>query len=125
MALGIEQRTSLIWVGLLRVINGGLFLLAAVEKFRRGFRGPELGRELDSWAASGRTFPFATEWIQTYVRPQLGNFALAVTAGEMVAGTSLLLGFASRLGGLVGLLLNVAYFLASRETINLLMAVVN
>src|SRR5689334_12761452 len=113
MALGIEQRTSLVWVGLLRVLNGGLFLLAAVEKLRHGFRGPELGNELDAWAAAGKTFSFATQWIQTYVRPELGNFALAVTAGECVAGGSLVLGFASRLGGLVGLLLNVAYFLAS------------
>jgi uncharacterized membrane protein YphA (DoxX/SURF4 family) len=125
MALGIEQRTSLIWVGLLRVINGGLFLLAGIEKVRHHFRGPELGHELDVWASSGKTFPFATEWVQLYVRPDIGNFALAATVGEFVAGGSLVLGFASRLGGLVGLLLNVSYFLASRESINLLMAVVN
>ena len=125
MALGIEERSSLVWIGLLRVVNGGLFLLAAVAKIRTHFRGPTLKSELDAWGDAGKTFEFAQELLTTYVRPHLSEFALAVTAGEVVAGSSLVLGFASRPGALIGLLLNVAYFLASRESINILMAVVN
>jgi uncharacterized membrane protein YphA (DoxX/SURF4 family) len=125
MALGIELRASLVWVGLLRMVNGGLFLMAAFEKLKTGFRGPELKAVLQGWSNTGRTFGFAREWLSQYVAPRFGDVAFAVTAGEVVAGASLLVGFASRLGALVGLLLNIAYFLASRETINLLMAVVN
>jgi uncharacterized membrane protein YphA (DoxX/SURF4 family) len=125
MALGLEQRASLGWIGLLRIVTGGLFLWAGIEKLRSGFRGPALGVTLAAWAHDGRTFPFAYELVHTHVTPRLGDFAVAVVAGELVAGTSLFLGFASRLGAFVGLLLNVAYFLASRESINLLMAIVN
>jgi uncharacterized membrane protein YphA (DoxX/SURF4 family) len=125
MALGIEERASLIWIGMLRAINGGLFLLAGVKKLRAGFRGPQLATTLQGWDSAGKTFAFARDLVRDYVLPRPGDVALAVTAGELAAGASLLFGFASRLGGLVGLLLNVAYFLASREEINLLMAVVN
>jgi uncharacterized membrane protein YphA (DoxX/SURF4 family) len=119
------QRASLIWIGLLRMINGGLFLWAGVKKLQIGFRGPELLNELKVWSHAGKTFDFAQDLLKQYVIPESGNFALAVTAGELVAGASLFVGFASRLGALIALVLNVSYFLASQETINLLMAVVD
>lgn len=125
MAFGLEQRSSLGWIALLRIVSGGLFLWAGIEKVRAGFRGPELAKTLDAWSAAGKTFAVAKEQLTTYVLPRIGDVAVAVVAGEIVAGASLLFGFASRLGALVALVLNVSYFLASRETINLLMAVVD
>ncbi len=89
MALGIEQRASLVWIGLLRVVNGGLFLAAALEKLKAGFRGPELKAVLQGWSSAGRTFGFAREWLHLYVEPRFGDIAFAVTAGEIAAGASL------------------------------------
>ena len=125
MALGTEQQSSLGWIGALRIITGGLFLAAAIQKLRTGFRGPALVSTLKDWDASGKTFSFMKETLAREVYSRPGNAATALVAGEIVAGVSLLIGFGSRLGALIGLLLNVSYFLVSRESINLLMAVVN
>jgi uncharacterized membrane protein YphA (DoxX/SURF4 family) len=125
MALGIEERSSLAWIGLLRIISGGLLVLAGIEKIRSHFRGPALTSVLESWSSAGKTFGFAKELLATYVQPRIGDVAAAVVTGELVAGVSLFFGLASRVGALIALLLNVSYFLASRETINLLMAVID
>ena len=124
MPFGLEQRTPLLWIALQRIIAGGLFLWAGIEKIRQHFRGPELQKALDSWSAAGKTFGFAKEALAKYVLPRLGDVAAAVVAGELVAGCSLVLGLASRVGALIALLLNVAYYVASRESINLFMIVV-
>jgi uncharacterized membrane protein YphA (DoxX/SURF4 family) len=125
MPFGTEQRSSLGWIGALRIITGGLFLFAAIQKLKDGFRGPALVTELRAWESAGRTFSFVKDLLakQVYSRP--GDAATTLVVGELVAGISLFLGLGSRVGGLVGFLLNVAYFLVNREAINLLMAVVN
>ena len=125
MPFGTEQRSSLGWIGALRIMTGGLFLFAAIEKLRSGFRGPALVTELKSWESTGRTFSFVKDLLTKEVYSRPGDAAITLVAGELVAGISLFLGLGSRVGGLVGFLLNVAYFLVSRESINLLMAVVN
>lgn len=125
MALGLDERISLGWLALLRVATGALFLQGGLDKLRSGFGAQALAAQLAAWSAAGRTFAFAQGKLDAEVLPRLELFAKLVTWGELLAGASLLLGLASRLGALAGLLLNVAFFLASRQEINLLMALVN
>lgn len=125
MALGLEKRTSLGWLGLLRLAVGALFLDALWEKVRTGFGGPALTAQLASWQAAGRTFGFYRAQLQALVLPHAELVARSVEAGELAAGLSLLLGFGSRAGALIGLALNVNYFLASHQAVNLLAGLVD
>ena len=121
MALGLEERVSLGWIGLLRIVAGGILLAAGLEKVTLGFDAPALLAQLAEWRTSGLTFGWANPLLEQHVVPRAGLFATLVTAGELAAGASLLLGLASRLGALAALLMNAAYFLASREDLNLLL----
>lgn len=121
MALGVEARTSLGWIGLLRAVAGGILLSAGFGKLSPPFDAPALIAQLSEWRTSGRSFSWTAQLIDQYVLPRADLFATLVTAGELAAGASLLLGLASRLGAFAALLMNLAYFLVSREDINLLM----
>lgn len=121
MALGTEARTSLGWIGLLRAVAGGILLSAGVSKLTGRFDAPALITQLSEWRTSGRSFAWTAQLIDDHVLPRAALFATLVTAGELAAGASLLVGFASRAGAFAALLMNLAYFLVSREDINLLM----
>lgn len=125
MALGLEERTSLGWLALLRIAVGALFLDAGVQKLRQGFDGQALSAQLAQWQAAGRTFDFYRDQLAGLVLPRLDLTALAVISAELAAGASLVVGFASRAGALVGLFLNVNYFLASHQAINVLAGLVD
>lgn len=125
MAMGLETRVSLGWIALLRVVAGGILLEAGIRKLRLGFDGAALGQQLEAWRVGGQTFGFYVEVLQGWVVPNLSLFAALVVAAELLAGLSLVLGIACRLVPVVALLLHVNYFLASGETINVVLAVVN
>lgn len=122
MVLGLAERRSLGWLALPRIVLGGLFLQAGARKLREGFDGAALQSQLDAWASGGQTMAFFRAHLEAYVLPWAGLVSGAVVAGELVAGISLLLGLGTRAGALIGLVLNVVYFLASGEQINLLAA---
>lgn len=121
MALGIEQRASLGWIGLLRAVAGGILLFAGLSKLSPPFDAPALITQLADWKTSGHSFAWASQLINQHVVPRADLFATLVTAGEIAVGLSLLVGFGARLGAFAGLLMNLAYFLVSREDINLLL----
>lgn len=121
MAFGVEARTSLGWIGLLRAVAGGILLSAGIGKLSPRFDAPALITQLSEWRTSGRSFSWTGQLIDQYVLPRADLFAHLVTAGELAAGASLLVGLASRAGAFAALLMNLAYFLVSREDINLLM----
>ncbi len=124
MALGIEERASLAWVGLLRLALGALFLLGAVLKLRSGFAGPALVTQLGEWRTSGKTFSFFDRELHALVLPHAVAFARLVVAGEAVAGLSLLFGVGARAGALLAIVLGAAYFLASRQAIDVFVVLI-
>jgi uncharacterized membrane protein YphA (DoxX/SURF4 family) len=125
VALGLEERTSLGWLALLRIAVGALFLQAGWAKLREGFDGQALSVQLAQWQADGRTFGFYREQLEALVLPHLSLVAVAVTGAELAAGGSLVLGLGSRVGAFVGLALNVNYYCASGQAINLVAGLVN
>lgn len=97
-------------MALLRVLTGGLFLIAGVSKLLDpGFLFGGLLHELH---AIGQSFDFYQEYVLSrYVELHQELFAYAVAIGELLVGTSLLTGALVSLGALGGcfLLLNFAF----------------
>lgn len=121
MAFGLDQRVSLGWIALLRIVAGGVLLGAAFTKVALGFDAQALVGQLAAWQAEGRSFAWVKTLLDEHVVGDAAFFARLVVLGEICAGLSLVLGLASRVGALVALVLALAYFLASREDINLLL----
>jgi uncharacterized membrane protein YphA (DoxX/SURF4 family) len=104
---GILARAALT---LLRIYLGLIFLLSAWPKIRKDFT-PDLTLFLDRvvWSSG---HPFYQEFVQRVVVPNVSLFAGLIAWGELVVGTTLVLGLATRLSAALALLLAVNYMLA-------------
>lgn len=121
MSFGLEERASLGWIGFLRAIAGGILLSAGIGKVAAKFDAPALIAQLADWRLSGHSFGWASSLVDQYVVPRADLFTNLVMIGEIGVGLLLLVGLASRLAAFAALLMNLSYFLVSREDINLLL----
>ena len=95
-----------------RLYVGYLFFKYGLEKLTRGFGGAELHETLSKWAA-GPAYDFYVPFLQQVAIPHAGLFAHLVTYGEIVVGALLLLGCASRMAAMGGILLCLNFLFAS------------
>src|SRR5690554_2430265 len=115
MSFGLDKRASLGWIGLLRIISGGILLSAGIGKLAAKFDAPALIAQLAEWQLAGRSFGWAASLAQQHVVPRADLFANLVMFGELGVGLLLLVGLASRLAAFLALLMHLSYFLVSRE----------
>lgn len=101
------------WLAVFRILVGATWLIHGYGKVT----DPQ-------WALpNGNCYQFVTgmtahtegfyhDFVTSFVLPNITVFATLVAWGETLTGVSLVLGLLSRIGGLVGILLPLQYFLA-------------
>ncbi|HEY4974420.1 MAG TPA: DoxX family membrane protein [Steroidobacteraceae bacterium] len=95
----------------LRILCGLILILEGWGKLQSGWlHGSALLGMLDRWVADGDTYHFFLPIVET-ARAHPKIFGALVTAGELVIGTSMLLGLLTRLGAFLGaaLLFSIAF----------------
>ncbi len=110
-----SSRTYAFWLALVRIVTGALWLAHGVPKFTNAgeFLPPNgamagfLAKAVTSSTAGGYH-----NFLTTVVVPNIGLFAELVRLGEVLVGVSLVFGAATRLGGLVGVVLTLNYIFA-------------
>ncbi len=106
--------TYAFWLALLRIFAGAFWLMHGVPKFTQSqdFMPPNgaiVQMLNDSVAHTSGPY---RQFLVSTVLPNISIFAELVRLGEVVAGCLLLLGFFTRLGGLIGVVLAFNYLSA-------------
>ncbi|HEY1428710.1 MAG TPA: TQO small subunit DoxD [Candidatus Tumulicola sp.] len=115
-----SSRTYAFWLALVRIVTGVMWIAHGVPKFTNAaeFMPPNgamagfLGKAVTTSTGSYHTF------LTTVVVPNIGLFAELVRLGEVLVGVSLVLGAATRLGGLVGVFLALNYIFAKGNIVS-------
>ena len=95
-----------------RLYSGYFFLKFGLQKATGGFGGAALRQTLEGWAAETR-YGFYVPLMKGIFIPHAEVFAFLVTAGEILVGTLLLAGCATRLAALFGMFLCLNFVLAT------------
>ena len=103
------------WLLVLRLYTGIFWLVHGLPKFLNpGMFMPPGGFMSQAVARSAHsTTGFYHDFLVGTVQPNIGLFAELVRLGEVLAGISLVLGFLTPVGGLVGCFLALNYLLAA------------
>lgn len=108
------SRTYAFWLAILRLYAGAFWLMHGIPKFTQSesFMPPSgfIVQFLNS-AIVNTSGPYQA-FLTKIVLPNIGFFAELVRLGEVVTGALLLLGFYSRFGGIIGMLLALNYLTA-------------
>lgn len=102
------------WLALLRIYAGAFWLMHGVPKFTQSqdFMPPTgMMMQFVNNAVQHTSGPYQT-FLTNVVLPNASLFAELVRLGEVVTGCLLLLGFFTRLGGFIGVLLALNYLSA-------------
>ncbi len=110
--MNFNERTYLWYIALLRVWIGYYFLQQGIGKYQGGFPGSDWIRRQIGDIATLEIYPWYKTLLQNYVAPYGELFGYLVTMGEIGVGISLLLGFFTRFGALIGLFMLSNYYLA-------------
>lgn len=107
----MNESKSRIWIALVRVLAGAIFIRSALPKMNAAYL---LGfdRQISAWSA-GNPFPWFKWFLQTFASSNEQVFAIAVMVLEMLVGVALVLGFLTGLASLVGMLLTALALLAA------------
>jgi uncharacterized membrane protein YphA (DoxX/SURF4 family) len=105
------------WLLIFRLYAGAFWLIHGIPKFLNpamfmppnGYMGQMIAR------ATQTSTGFYHDFLVHTVTPNIGLFAELVRLGEVLTGISLLLGFLTPLGGLVGCFLALNYLAAAGE----------
>jgi thiosulfate dehydrogenase [quinone] large subunit len=120
-SLAAYPRTSLAWLSFIRIGVGLAMLSQGINKLGVNVGGPPgqnwlvnaapLKGILEN-AVKGPTIdPLYRSFLEGVVLPNVGLFAVLVTAGEILVGLSLILGLLTRLGAYGGAFLHLNYML--------------
>jgi len=106
-----SSSTYAFWLSLFRIYAGAFWLMHGIPKFLKSedFMPPNgmMTQFLNSQIT--HTGGFYQAFLTNVVLPNAWLFAELVRVGEVVTGCLLLLGFYTRLGGLIGVLLSLNY----------------
>jgi len=107
-------KTSAFWLALLRIYAGFFWLAHGIPKFLDGeaFLPPSGVMQGFLTQAAAHMGGWYGAFLTNLVLPHAWVFGQLVRLGEVLAGCSLLLGFYTRLGGLVGTFLALNYMAA-------------
>jgi thiosulfate dehydrogenase (quinone) large subunit len=106
-----------LWLAILRILTGGLWLARGIPKFTQSaaFMPPGGTMTLSVNRGLALTSPGSPyhNFLAHVVQPYIGFFAELVRLGEVLVGVALVLGVLTRLGGLGGVLLTLGYMAAA------------
>ncbi len=123
----VKTNDSAIWLALVRIFFGYIWLTAGIEKWQGGAFVGGMAKTLAAFA-SKNPYPWQQAFLNNVAIPNATLFGNAAMYGEILVGIALLLGVFSQVGLLAGLTMSVAYYFAagwtsaSTETVNLAMA---
>ncbi len=109
-----SSSTYAFWLALLRIYTGAFWLMHGIPKFLHGdeFMPPNGAMtQFLNGQITHNSGPYQAFLVHV-VLPNAGFFAELVRLGEVVTGCLLFLGFYTRLGGLIGVLLALNYISA-------------
>ncbi len=109
-----SARTYAYWLALFRIYAGAFWLMHGIPKFlnSQDFMPPNgMMTQFLNTQISHNSGPYQA-FLTNVVLPNAWFFAELVRLGEVVTGCLLLLGFYTRLGGLIGVLLSLNYISA-------------
>lgn len=101
----MNERVPLAVLLPLRLLVAAMLLLEGYQKFMGGwFHGDILSQLTQKWLSEGRAYHFFLPMLSSaHAHPKI--FGILITMGELTVGISMLVGAATRLGALLGLLL--------------------
>lgn len=123
-----KEKDSALWLALLRVLTGVIFLQAGWEKLAEPGFVPGMGKTL-GYFASKNPYPWMASLLQNVAIPNASFFGLLFSWGELLVGLSLILGILSQVGLLGALAMSLTFYFAagwtgpSTATANEIMAV--
>ncbi|MCL4489179.1 MAG: DoxX family membrane protein [Chloroflexi bacterium] len=123
----VSTNDSAIWLALVRIFFGFLWLQAGIEKLTSGGFVSGMGKTLAAFA-SKNPYGWEKAFLLNVATPNAALFGNLTMYGEILVGIALLLGVFSEVGITAGLIMNLAYLFAagwtsaSTETVNLAMA---
>lgn len=107
--MDIKQQTHLWPIAISRMLIGVLWLYSLRWKLPPDFM-PETGKGLMDWLLLEVQYPafdFYATFVETAVIPNFTLFAWLIFLAELAVGLSLLFGFYTRAGALLGLLMSI------------------
>ncbi len=123
----LKTNDSAIWLALVRIFVGYVWLNAAFEKIASGNFVAGMGKTLAAFASKN---PYG--WDQAFLNqvaiPNATLFGTLTMYGELLVGLALLLGIFSEVGAIAGLFMSLNFYFAagwtgvSTETLNLVLA---
>ncbi len=123
-----QVKDSALWLAILRIATGWIFIQAGWEKIAEPGFVPGMAKTL-GYFASKNPYPWMAGLLRTVAIPNAGFFGLLFSWGELLVGLSLFFGILSQLGMLGALAMNLTFFFAagwtgpSTATANELMAI--
>ncbi|HZD39643.1 MAG TPA: DoxX family protein [Terriglobales bacterium] len=109
--MNLKERTYLWYIVLLRLYIGYYLLVQGIRKFQRNFPHGDWVTSQIGDLSNADLYTWYRNFLLAYVVPHAELFGYLVTAGEILVGTCLLLGFFTRLSALLGLFMVINYFL--------------
>lgn len=110
-----QVRDPALWLALLRILTGYIFIHAGWEKVTN----PEFAANLPNtigYFASKNPYPWMQSLLQGVAIPNAQAFALIFSWGELLIGISLFFGILSQVGLLGALAMNLTFFFAAGWT---------
>ena len=105
----MNERVPLALLVPLRLLWGAILIIEGWGKLQGGWlHGSALLETLNGWVSAGKPYHFFLPLVET-ARAHPKIFGTLVTGGELVVGTSLLLGLLSRLGAFVGAVMLLSF----------------
>lgn len=107
-----SSRYYAIWLAILRIVVGFIWLAHGIAKFLQGALFMPPGGFMPMAVARGvqSNVGFYRDFLLNVVTPHVPIFAELVRLGEVLVGLSLVFGFLTRLGALGGVLLTLNYY---------------
>ena len=123
----LKTNDSAIWLALVRIFVGYIWLNAAIEKIEGGTFVATIGKTLAAFA-SKNPYGFEKAFLTNIAIPNATLFGTLSMYGELLVGLALLLGIFSELGAVAGLFMSLNFYFAagwtgaSTESLNLVLA---
>ncbi len=107
-----RARDSALWLALLRILTGWIFIHAGWEKISAPGFVPGMAKTLEHFA-SKNPYPWMVGLLQTVGIPNSSFFGVLFAWGELLVGLSLFFGVLSQVGLLGALAMNVTFYFAA------------
>ncbi|MCL6432264.1 MAG: DoxX family membrane protein [Anaerolineae bacterium] len=110
-----QVKDSALWLALLRILTGYIFIHAGWEKVVEAGFAANLPNTLARFA-SNNPYPWMKALLEGVAIPNAGLFAVLFSWGELLVGLSLFFGVLSQIGLLGALAMNLTFFFAAGWT---------